>query len=151
IPTREAAESFAEYSSHFPEFDSLFLRIEAASFPLGVEGRLRCWVVLSRLTGLGVKVANTAKLAEYLLPVLAGSTHEQQAIRRVIEDWAKPAGEDAVETARAKAAKQTGAPREARELERVDRTGRILTAGLLGLALIGVAALIVARVLSGSA
>jgi hypothetical protein len=151
IATQEAAEAFAAYASRFPDFDSLFLRIEATGFPLGVEGRLRCFVVLSRLASLGVKLTDSSHLAEYILPVLAASTHEQQSIRRVIEDWARPGGAEVAETVRATAAREAAAPREATELERADRTGIILATGLLSLALAGVATLIVTRVLNGSA
>jgi hypothetical protein len=151
IPTLAAAKAFAEYTCRFPEFESLFLRIEAAGFPLGIEARLRCWVVLSRLIGIGVKPTDPGELARYLLPVLAASTPEQQNIRRVVEDWAKPACTDVAEIVPAKAANGVTAPREARELERVDHTGKILAAVLLGLALIAVVTLIVVKLLSGSA
>jgi hypothetical protein len=78
IPTREAAEAFAEYARRFPEFETLFARIDAAGYPLGVEGRLRAFAVLSRLNALSVTLADARDLADYLVPVLAASTHERR-------------------------------------------------------------------------
>jgi hypothetical protein len=132
----------------FPDLETLFHRVEDAGFQLGVEGRLRAMVLLSRLSSLGAK-PDAGALAEYLVPVLAASAHEQQSVRGVIEEWANPDGASAAETLRAQAAREAAAPPDLRRLERADRSGRMLAAGLVGLGAIVILALIIFMVISG--
>jgi hypothetical protein len=148
IPTAEAALAFAAYMGRFPDPEILFQRVEAAGFPLGVEGRLRVMVVLSRLSSLGA-TRDAGALAEYLVPVLAASAHEQKSIRRVIEEWANPSGASSADILRAQAARDAAVPPEVRRLEQADRSGAVLAAGLFGLGVIAVVALIIFAAISG--
>ena len=127
IPDEEAAVAFARQGASVPDFDALFDALEAAQILLGIEGRLRCWVVLSRLAGLGVRFDDAEALTLHLLPVLAGSAHERRDVRRLIEEWLKSAQHDLRDPG---GAVQSAMPAPVRQLEQADRTGRIVTLSL---------------------
>ncbi|MHB8271167.1 hypothetical protein [Bradyrhizobium sp.] len=61
--------------------------LEGAGISIGIEGRLRVFVLLSRLSSLGVRLDDRADLLAHLLPVLAGSAHEQDEIRLLAQNW----------------------------------------------------------------
>jgi hypothetical protein len=92
IPTERAALAFADQVGKLPSLDSLFAMLEGAGISIGIEGRLRVFVLLSRLSSLGVQLDNRADLLAHLMPVLAGSAHEQDEIRRLAQDWIPPDG-----------------------------------------------------------
>jgi hypothetical protein len=149
ITTAQAAESFAEYARRFPQFETLFASIEAGGYPLGVEGRLRVFAVLSRLNAIGEILDNGERLANYLVPVLAASKHEQEAVRDAILGWARPGSPNA-DKEETKTAVEAVAPPEARRLERADHAGGTLAYVATGLVAATFAALIAYSRLSES-
>jgi hypothetical protein len=151
IPTGEAAQAFVAQTRQYPEFESLFAMLEAAGIPMGIEGRLRIWVVLSRLIGLGVQLDDTAMLCAHLTPVLAGSPHEQEDVRRLINDWIKS---DSAGLADASNRAQIGihdvVPDQVKQLERADSKSVVTAAGLGAVALIAFVGIVANRLWSGA-
>jgi hypothetical protein len=112
LPTVEAAQAFAAYG-RFEDFQALFGRIEDEGFPLGIEGRLRAMTVLARLEALGAAPTDPDKLAEYLLPVVSGWKHQQDSVRRVIDEWAHGAVARTGKTITPRADRAAATPRAA--------------------------------------
>jgi hypothetical protein len=128
IPTEDAALAFAGQIGELPRFESLFAMLEGAGISIGIEGRLRVFVLLSRLSSLGVQLDDHAGLSAHLVPILAGSAQEQDEIRRLAAKWIAPSEERDPDSA----ASQSVIPKQVERLERADRGSRWIVIGVAG-------------------
>jgi hypothetical protein len=140
IPTESAALAFADQLRELPSLEALFAMLEGAGISIGIEGRLRVFVLLARLSSLGVQLDDRASLLPHLLPVLAGSAHEQDEIGRLVEKWSAPEKERGPDPAASGSVIST----QVEQLERVDRGSRWVVIGVaiaIVLLLLGIAAM----------